>query len=99
MDADRHRRPALNDVAGRRALPTQAEVQVERDGDEAEDGNLAADIDEAGQIGGAALQLKIDASHGVHAAAGHADVEGEVAAELNRALDHFNAVGVKHDMH
>src|SRR5438067_1825119 len=47
---DRERRPPLDDVARRRMLPAQAEVQVDRDRDDAEDRDLAADVDESSEV-------------------------------------------------
>ena len=47
---------------------------------------------------GTALELEIDAGHGVHGAAGHAEVQAEVRAELDRALDHLYALGVEDEV-
>src|SRR3954466_10166446 len=92
QDVDAHREHGISGddvlLGGTVAVGVrERQVELHADGDHPEHGDRPAGAQVAAELDDGPSHLEVDASHHVHAAAGHHEVEAEVTAELHGRLD------------
>src|SRR5579859_4972010 len=87
------------DAAGRTEVIGESQIELDRGADQAEHVERAAGAQIPRELRRLAdeVELKVDAGHDMDVAAGDHDIDRDVGADLDRRLQHLDAVGADGD--